>query len=94
MPSSVTSSPSRLRLKDGSACSKCGLPKALQILIYDYDYIMAPQRGRPYGANLIGSMGKKILFLNEFSYGVWGECEYGVGGAYMGLGSAPLSGPS
>ena len=23
---------------------------------YDYDYIMAPQRGRPYGANL-GSMG-------------------------------------
>ena len=24
---------------------------------YDYDYIMAPQRGRPYGANL-GSMGR------------------------------------
>ena len=26
-------------------------------IIYDYDYIMAPQRGRPYGANL-GSMGR------------------------------------
>ena len=24
---------------------------------YDYDYNMAPQRGRPYGANL-GSMGR------------------------------------
>ena len=27
------------------------------IAMADYDYIMAPQRGRPYGANL-GSMGR------------------------------------
>ena len=27
---------------------------------YDYDYIMAPQRGRPYGANL-GSMGRNVI---------------------------------
>ena len=35
---------------------------------YDYDYIMAPQRGRPYGANL-GSMGR-----NTGTWSIRSEC--------------------
>ena len=37
-------------------------------LMYDYDYIMAPQRGRPYGANL-GSMGR-----NTGTWSIRSEC--------------------
>ena len=35
---------------------------------YDYDYNMAPQRGRPYGANL-GSMGR-----NTGTWSIRSEC--------------------
>ena len=35
---------------------------------YNYDYIMAPQRGRPYGANL-GSMGR-----NTGTWSIRSEC--------------------
>ena len=38
-------------------------------LVYDYDYIMAPQRGRPYGANL-GSMGRNTgMYMYIYVYG-------------------------
>ena len=39
-----------------------------RLCYYDYDYIMAPQRGRPYGANL-GSMGR-----NTGTWSIRSEC--------------------
>ena len=44
------------------------LPEDPRLPDYDYDYIMAPQRGRPYGANL-GSMGR-----NTGTWSIRSEC--------------------
>ena len=41
---------------------------SVELYDYDYDYIMAPQRGRPYGANL-GSMGR-----NTGTWSIRSEC--------------------
>ena len=48
--------------------SSDGLAATGVIIHYDYDYSMAPQRGRPYGANL-GSMGR-----NTGTWSIRSEC--------------------
>ena len=57
----------------GPSCGKQTLCSVCHgIYDYDYDYIMAPQRGRPYGANL-GSMGR-----NTGTWSIRSESKYAL----------------